>query len=103
MTNLEAIKGKAGYPLSDNSYILALVNRGLSETDTYVIGNLRLLELTHADVICTILTTPNISEGGYSVSAGDKKVMMDLANGIYAKYGESSPLKSNTATFVQRW
>jgi hypothetical protein len=102
MTNLEAIKGKVGYPLSDNAFILALTDRSLVSTDTYVIGNKQQLELAQADLIYTLVSSPNVTEGGYSVSLSDKKSLIELANGIYTKYGQSSPLKP-TAKFVQRW
>jgi hypothetical protein len=100
MTNLEAIKGALSYPLTSNAFILALTNRGLVETDTYVIGNKKPLELATADCIKTLLSTPNIAEGGYSVSLSDKATLMKMANGIYAKYGENSSLNP-TATFKQ--
>lgn len=100
MTNLEAIKGKLNYPLSDNSFILALNDRGLVETATY--SNCQAFELAYADSIKTLITAPNISEGGYSISLSDKAALIKLANGIYAKYGINSSLNP-TATFVQRW
>lgn len=102
MTNLEAIKAKVGYPLSDNAFILALENRSLVTTETYSLSNLQSLELAQADLIYTLVSSPNISEGGYSISLSDKKSLIDLANGIYTKYGQSSPMQP-TAKFVQRW
>jgi len=99
MTNLEAIKGKLGYPLSDNAFILALDDRGLTSTDTYAKG--QAFDLAYADAITTLITTPNVSEGGYSISLADKKNLIKLANGIYTKYGVASSLKP-TAKFVQR-
>jgi hypothetical protein len=102
MTNLEAIKGKLAYPLSDNAFNLALTDRGLTGTDTYSIDNRQSLELAYADLCCTLISAPNVSEGGYSVSLSDKTTLSKLANGIYAKYGQSSPLRP-TAKFVQRW
>lgn len=101
MTNLEALKGKLSYPLSENAFLLALLHRGLTYSDTYVIANKRLLELAQADLITTLITTPNVSEGGYSVSASDKQTLERLANGIYTKYGETGSLKQ-TATFVSK-
>ena len=102
MTNLEAIKGLVGYPLSDNAYTLALLNRGLTSTDEYSIGNKQQLELSQADLIFTLVSYPNVTEGGYSVSLSDKKTLISLANGIYTRYLQTSPFKP-TARFVQRW
>jgi len=103
MTYLEAIKGKLSYPLSDNAFILVLADRSLTSTDTYVKGE--SFDLAYADSIVVLLTTPNISEGGYSVSFSDRAILLKLATGIYTKYGVANPLSSlkPTATFVQRW
>lgn len=103
MTNLEAIKGKLGYPLSDNAFKVALSDRGLTDTDTYVSSE--AFDLAYADSIVTLLTTPNISEGGYSVSFSDREILLKLASGVYTKYGVVNPLSSlkPTATFVQRF
>lgn len=102
MTTLEAIKAKLSYPLSDNSYILALSDRGLSYTATYASTDRQALELAQADLIYTLVTAPNVTEGGYSVSLSDKKSMMKLADSIYAKYNVR-PLSSPRAKFVQKW
>jgi len=100
MTNLEAIKGKLDYPLKDNSFILALNDRGLTETATYT--KCQAFDLAYADCIITLVAAPNKSEGGFSVSLSDKAILIKLANGIYTRYGEAGIAKP-TATFVQRW
>lgn len=99
MTNLEALKAKLNYPLSDNSFILALSDRGLVSTATY--ADRKSLELAQADLIYTLVTTPNITEGGYSISLSDKSSLMKLADGIYLKYGIRNPLRS-IATFISK-
>ena len=101
MTYLEAIKGKLNYPLSDNSFILALNDRGLNENDTYNKG--QAFDLAYADAIMTLVTAPNTTEGGYSISLTDKNALTNLANGIYARYNTASLTARPTATFVQRW
>ena len=101
MTNLEALKGKLNYPLSDNAFILALNDRDLSETATY--AKCQAFDLAYADAIMMLVTAPNTSEGGYSVSLSDKNALISLANGIYAKYGVAGTFPKPTATFVQRW
>ena len=103
MTNLEAIKGRLNFPLSDNALILALEDRDLDSLGTYVKG--QSFDLAYADAIMIILTTPNISEGGYSVSFSDRDTLLKIANGIYSKYGVVNPASSlkPTAKFVQRW
>jgi len=101
MTNLEALKGKLTYPLANNAFILALTDRGLVDSATYSKG--QAFDLAYADAIMMLVTAPNTSEGGYSVSIADKETLIRLANGIYTKYGVATTVPKPTATFVQRW
>lgn len=88
MTNLEALKGKvAGYPLSDNTYLTALLDRGLEPESNYE-GKSKDFELATADVYIVLVTGVNVSEGGYSVSMSAKETFLKMANAIYKKYGE---------------
>lgn len=102
MTNIEALKAKLSYPLADNAFTLALTNRGLVDSATYAASS-AAFELAYADTIFTLVTAPNTSEGGYSISLTDRKALIDLANGIYAANGIVSPLLKPTAKFVHRW
>ena len=45
-------------------------------------------QLSKADMIRNIITMPNVSEGGVSISITDRRTLIGLANGIYSKYGE---------------
>ena len=104
MTYLEAIRAKLNYPLSENAFIIALEDRGLYSEDVYVSGE--AFDLAYADAITTLVTAPNIQEGGFSVSLADKTALLSLADGIYEKYDIANPIKSSlkkTATFVQRF
>jgi len=104
MTNLEAIKAKLNYPLTDNAFILALQDRGLASAGVYSGGE--SFDLAYADAITTLATVPNVSEGGYQISLSDKTALLALADGIYTKYSVTNPIKSSlkkTATFVQRF
>ena len=99
MTYLEAIKAKLNYPLSDNTFILSLTDRGLVYTDNYV--KCQSFDLAYADTITTLVTAPNVSEGSYSICLSDKKALSELADGIYTKYGEAVRSLKKTAKFVQ--
>lgn len=99
MTNLEAIKAKLNYPLSDNSYILALSDRGLVYTETY--SDKRSLELAQADILNTLASAPSITEGGYSIVLSDKNAALKVADSIYKKYGVYNPSKP-IARFVNK-
>lgn len=103
MTYLEAIKAKLNYPLSENAFKVALEDRGLYSEDIYVKGE--SFDLAYADLIITLLTAPNITEGGFNVSMADRKMFIDIADKIYRTYDKASPIDSlkPKATFVQRF
>ena len=104
MTNLEALKAAVQYPLENNSYLLALLNRELTTTESYSASNLKKLELAKADCLCTIISTPNIVEGGYQLSHSDKKVLSDESNRLYKKWGESANVSKVTITdTTEQW
>jgi hypothetical protein len=107
MTNSEAMLARVGYPISDNSIELALTNRSLVKDDVYS-GTSQAFDLAYADILVTLVTHPqSVSEGGFSLSMGDRKYMSDIAATTYKKYGEKNPLENTKlnpkATFVQRW
>jgi hypothetical protein len=102
MTCLEAIKAKISYPLSDNAFIDALSDRGLTSSAVKTVSDKRAIDLTYADLLYIVMASPNISEGGTSFSTSEKSSLKEIANSIYRRYGEGSPVKP-TATFVQRW
>jgi hypothetical protein len=105
MTNLEAIKAKLNYPLTDNAFILALQDRGLASAGIY--SSCESFDLAYADAITTLVTAPDVSEGGYRVSIAEKTNLLSLAAGIYTKYSAVNPIPvsslKKTATFVQRF
>ena len=100
MTYLEALKAKIDYPLTDNAFILALEDRGLTSTDTYTKG--KLFDLAYADCLTQLVTMVDKKEGSFSLSFSEKENIIRIANGIYARYGIVSSLKP-TAKFVSRW
>lgn len=99
MTNIEALKAKVGYPLSDNSLKLALTDRGLTDSETYSTANKKALELAYADCLMTLMSSPNVSEGGYSISLSEKATIKSIATGIYQKWGISDH-SAPTARFI---
>ena len=107
MTNSEALLAKIGYPLSDNAIHLALEGRELDPVEIYVaLENVQAFDLAYADALVMLLTQPgSISEGGYSISIGDRKTLAEMASKIFLKYGKASPLENPKpkATFIQRW
>lgn len=105
MTNLEAIKSKtAGYPLSEDTYVVALLDRGLNAAVDYA-GKSKEFELATADVYIVLATAVNVTEGGYQISLTDKTNFLKVANKIYEKHGEKGPLSEDepTITGVSPW
>lgn len=106
MTNLEKIKALIGYPIEDDDkFKSALEDRGLTYSDDFTATSSdqqKKMQLARADILVLLVTVPNISEGGFSLSLSDKQTLTRLANGIYAKYGEKSPLRP-TAKMTSRW
>ena len=104
MTVLEAIKESIGYPISENRANMTLIKRGLTAADeaTESVLNSKAFELATADLMLWMVTAPNISEGGYSLSISDKKTLKELALGIYSKHGVAVP-NANTARFISPW
>jgi len=100
MTNLEAIKGKINYPLSENSFKVALQDRGLVDSATY--SDKKSMELAQADLCYILISSPNITEGGYQVNLTEKKLLTQVADGIFKKYGLISPTAPK-ATFINVW
>lgn len=88
MTNLEALKAIVQYPLDEDSFKLALINRSLTETDTYSASNLKKLELSKADCLATILSTPTTTEGGFALSHTNKGELRKEMERLYSKWGE---------------
>ena len=104
MTNLEKIKAKVKHPMfKDVDFQSALDDRGLMATDDYVIDNLRAVELTRADLLSIVVSLPNVSENGFSVSVTDKEILKKTASGIYSKYGEIDSSSITVTNASSRW
>ena len=108
MTNAEALLARVGYPLSDNAIQMALEKRGMSVDDDYVaLEDVQSFDLAYADCLFVVIASPaSFSEGGMSVTSADVNRLIEMANFIYKKYGEVSPIKDTLrpiARFVNRW
>jgi hypothetical protein len=102
MTNLEALKAKVNYPLKDQAFEVALIDRELSPSSEYSPSNKMAFELANADCLLVLVGSPNISEGGFSISLSDKASLRQMASAIYQKWGVVDP-SNPTAKFVQPW
>lgn len=90
MTVREALRNSFPFAVKDGQLDVIAISRGLvleGEFDPFVATS-KAFDLAKADVIKTIVMTPNISEGGVSISFSDKASMISIANRIYGAYGE---------------
>lgn len=90
MTIREALRNSFPFSVNDSLLDVIAISRGLVLDDLYdpFVASSKPFDLAKADVIKTIIMTPNISEGGVSISFSEKANMISIANGIYGKYGE---------------
>ena len=89
MTNLQAIKQRVNYPLSDIQAEEKLVTRGVDPVATFSkdVANTKDFRLAYADTLRFVLTMVNLSQGG-SITAQNVTGIQGTANAIYKQYGE---------------
>jgi hypothetical protein len=103
MTNLEAIQSSvAGYPLNVNVFHKALTDRGIAATDTYS-GINSDFELATADMYMILVTSANVSEGGFSVSVSEKAALKKLADTIYTRHQDNATSTPAIRNASNRW
>lgn len=95
MTNLEALSAASNHPFDDIKIRKILLDNGLNESGSYF-GLTKDFELATAALYVLIVTSPNISEGDFSVSPSEKTALIGLASGIFSKYGVEDPLTSKS-------
>lgn len=98
MTNLQALQSVIGvnYPYDANMYSKALIDASaipgcltLAEGDEYVAANAKTIDLCVAGLVLTIISSPDVQEGGYKVTVADRQALLTLRNTLLAKYGIS--------------
>lgn len=91
MTIREALFNSVSFSVSHEQAEVIAITRGLDVDDdfTSAVANSREFLLSKADMIRLVITQPNISEGGVSISFTDRKSLIGIANAIYRSYGES--------------
>lgn len=95
MTNLEALSAACNYPIDTLKLQKILIDNGLSESVSYN-GLTKEFELATASLYTLIVTSANLSEGDFQISATDKSNLLKMASGIYEKFGVPNPLSLNT-------
>ena len=91
MTIREALRNSFPFAVSNGTIDVIAVARDLDidgEFDSSVASS-RAYELSKADIIKSVAMSPNVSEGGVSISFSDRQSMISIANEIYGRYGEA--------------
>lgn len=90
MTNWEAAKVSVGsnYPFDDQAYKVGLISVGLDPDAEMVPG--KQYDLAVANLILYLITSADISEGGYSVKL-DRDAMFRVRQALLAKWGSPLP------------
>lgn len=95
-----ALSSSVSFPLSSGQVELIAEDRDLTLDAVYTkaLGKSEEFQLAKADMIRCLVTAPNVSEGGVSISIADRKTLIGIANGIYAKYEPESLIQEAIPT-----
>lgn len=98
MTKQEAVVATCQASVPSNSIQLALTNRGLNGTDPYMAADQTDIELASIDVLYGLLSTPDITEGGYSIKFDRSSIQARLL--FLAKKNNATAIVSALAPTV---
>lgn len=87
-----ALLNSVSFPLSPRQVEVISTQRGLDVCAEFSkeTGRSKDFQLAKADMIRTIVTAPNISEGGVSISISDRRALIGMANSIYSRFEPES-------------
>lgn len=71
MTLKEALQAKAQCPVDDSALEVALIDAGLNPSESYTSANQEDVEKALVELLFSIYTKPDISEGGFSIGHPD--------------------------------
>jgi hypothetical protein len=86
MTNKEALQAVVQVSLDDNVLVKALLDQAITSTDNYTAAVSSSIDIAAIAVLEGLLSTPNISEGGYSVNY-DRAAIQKRVDGLKRKAG----------------
>lgn len=104
-TILKALKSKVNYPLSEDSYLTALTDADLDGDIIYTKALRKDVELCAAELILIVCTSGNISEGGYSLSIGEKASLRITRSTYLNRWGmpDDDPEKPRVSAVKGKW
>lgn len=108
------LRGKVGFEVPDNALNTIFADRGIYKGETVADIDKRTLDLATADLYMYCASTPSVKgstedahggwrhkDGGWESSAYDKRNLRQMANDIYAYYGEKTNSKAGTFKIIQ--
>jgi hypothetical protein len=108
------LRGKVGFSVPDNALETIFADRGITKGDPIWVFDKKTLDLATADLYMYCASTPSVKgstedshggwkhkDGGWESSAYDKRNLRQMANEIYAYYGEKTNSKTGTFKFIQ--
>lgn len=114
LTIEDYLRGKVGFEIPDSALLSIFADRGLEKGEIIDGLEKRTLELATADLYMYCASTPSVKgstedahgswrhkDGGWESSAYDKRNLRQMANDIYAKYGENTKAKFGTFKIIQ--
>lgn len=104
-TILKALKGKINFPLSEESYITALIEAGLDGDSLYNKDLKRAVELCAAELILVVCTSGNVTEDDISLTLNDKKSLR-ITRSIYLNRWDMpdlDPQKPTVSAVKGKW
>lgn len=95
-----ALSSSVSFPLSTGQVEVIAEDRDLKLSDEYTkaLGKTPKFQLAKADMIRCLVTAPNVTEGGVSISIADRKTLIGIANGIYARFEPESMIQEAIPT-----
>lgn len=102
MTNWESAKVSVGsnYPFDDEAYKVGLISVGLDPDAEMVAG--KQFDLAVAGLILFLVTSPDLSEGGYRVQF-DRDALLKVRNALIAKWDAPIPTGPTLRNRTYKW
>ena len=102
MNNLEAAKNiiASNYPFDDNAFKTGLASAGLDSEAPFAPG--KSFDLAIAQVILFLITSADVSEGGYSVKL-DRNALVKTRIALLSKWDSAIPAGATLQDRTYKW
>lgn len=102
MTNLQAAQSTiaSNYPFDDEAFKAGLISVGLDPDADQIAG--KGFDLALAGLILFLITSADVSEGGYSVKL-DRDALMKVRNSLLAKWDSQVPTGATLRDRTYYW